>query len=119
MSLSSRTYSGTTRSCSSRAATSAGWSCTRRSRRNQTMAVEVVTRSLRRTGGPGSTYNRPMGEQQTGFPLFPLGIVAVPGEIVPLHIFEERYKAMIGECLDGGRQFGIVWAGDGGLRGKG
>ena len=29
------------------------------------------------------------------FPLFPLGIVALPGELIPLHIFEERYKTMI------------------------
>ena len=34
------------------------------------------------------------------FPLFPLGIVALPGELVPLHIFEERYKTMMNECLD-------------------
>src|SRR6185503_11815718 len=34
------------------------------------------------------------------FPLFPLGLVALPHELVPLHIFEERYKAMIGECLE-------------------
>ncbi len=33
------------------------------------------------------------------FPLFPLGIVALPGELIPLHIFEERYKTMIQECL--------------------
>jgi len=57
-----------------------------------------------------------MGEQLADFPLFPLGIVAVPHEIVPLHIFEERYKAMIGECLDDGREFGIVWASEDGLR---
>ena len=44
------------------------------------------------------------------FPLFPLGLVALPGEVVPLHIFEERYRIMIGECLDAGREFGIVWA---------
>ena len=44
------------------------------------------------------------------FPLFPLGLVALPGEVVPLHIFEERYRIMIGECLDEGREFGIVWA---------
>jgi Lon protease-like protein len=50
------------------------------------------------------------------FPLFPLGIVALPHEIVPLHIFEERYRTMIGECLDRGSEFGIVWAGDDGLR---
>ena len=36
------------------------------------------------------------------FPLFPLGIVALPREIVPLHIFEERYKTMIGVCLERG-----------------
>jgi Lon protease-like protein len=46
------------------------------------------------------------------FPLFPLGIVALPGELVPLHIFEERYKQMIGECLVGQREFGIVWLSD-------
>ena len=29
------------------------------------------------------------------FPLFPLGLVALPGEMVPLHIFEDRYKTMM------------------------
>jgi Lon protease-like protein len=56
------------------------------------------------------------GEVVSDFPLFPLGIVALPHEIVPLHIFEERYRTMIGECLDSGSEFGIVWAGDDGLR---
>jgi Lon protease-like protein len=50
------------------------------------------------------------------FPLFPLGIVALPSELVPLHIFEERYKTMIGECLESGGEFGIVWLSDEGLR---
>ena len=50
------------------------------------------------------------------FPLFPLGIVALPSELVPLHIFEERYKTMIAECLDSGAEFGIVWLSDDGLR---
>src|SRR5689334_194471 len=50
------------------------------------------------------------------FPLFPLGIVALPHELVPLHIFEPRYRTMIGECLDNGTEFGIVWAADDGLR---
>jgi Lon protease-like protein len=50
------------------------------------------------------------------FPLFPLGIVALPGEVVPLHIFEERYKAMIADCLDLDREFGIVWMSEDGLR---
>jgi Lon protease-like protein len=50
------------------------------------------------------------------FPLFPLGLVALPTELVPLHIFEERYKAMIGRCLDEGSEFGIVWMAEDGLR---
>jgi Lon protease-like protein len=50
------------------------------------------------------------------FPLFPLGIVALPGELVPLHIFEERYKTMMNECLEREREFGIVWLSDDGLR---
>ena len=50
------------------------------------------------------------------FPLFPLGIVALPSELVPLHIFEERFKTMIGECLEREAEFGIVWMSDDGLR---
>jgi len=50
------------------------------------------------------------------FPLFPLGIVALPGEMIPLHIFEERYKTMINTCMEGEREFGIVWLSDDGLR---
>jgi Lon protease-like protein len=50
------------------------------------------------------------------FPLFPLGIVALPGELVPLHIFEERYKTMINECLRDEKEFGILWLSDDGLR---
>jgi Lon protease-like protein len=50
------------------------------------------------------------------FPLFPLGLVALPGELVPLHIFEERYKTMIGRCLESESEFGIVWVADDGLR---
>jgi len=47
-----------------------------------------------------------------GFPLFPLGIVALPTESVPLHIFEDRYRRMIEECLEAEREFGIVWLSD-------
>jgi len=50
------------------------------------------------------------------FPLFPLGMVALPGELIPLHIFEERYKTMIDECIGTEREFGIVWLSDDGLR---
>src|ERR1700729_3675130 len=57
-----------------------------------------------------------MTDEVTDFPLFPLALVALPGELVPLHIFEERYKTMMGECLDSGTEFGIVWMADDGLR---
>jgi Lon protease-like protein len=50
------------------------------------------------------------------FPLFPLGLVLIPHELVPLHIFEERYKLMIGECLEQESEFGIVWLADDGLK---
>src|SRR5664279_5119966 len=50
------------------------------------------------------------------FPLFPLALVALPGELVPLHIFEERYKTMMAACLKDGTEFGIVWLSDDGLR---
>jgi Lon protease-like protein len=50
------------------------------------------------------------------FPLFPLPLVALPHEYVPLHIFEDRYKTMIDTCLEREREFGIVWAADDGLR---
>jgi Lon protease-like protein len=50
------------------------------------------------------------------FPLFPLDKVALPHELVQLHIFEERYRTMVGECLESGAEFGIVWADDEGVR---
>jgi Lon protease-like protein len=53
------------------------------------------------------------------FPLFPLGLVALPGELIPLHIFEERYKTMMNECLRDEHEFGILWLSDDGLRENG
>jgi Lon protease-like protein len=50
------------------------------------------------------------------FPLFPLGLVALPSELVPLHVFEERYKTMIERCLEEESEFGIVWMAEDGLR---
>src|SRR5918998_1458614 len=50
------------------------------------------------------------------FPLFPLALVALPTELVPLHIFEERYKTMMARCLEEESEFGIVWLADDGLR---
>ena len=40
--------------------------------------------------------------------LFPLELVLLPSERVPLHIFEPRYKELIGECLRSGEEFGLV-----------
>lgn len=48
--------------------------------------------------------------------LFPLGIVLLPTEQIPLHIFEDRYQELIGECLDDEGEFGLVYADDEGLR---
>ena len=48
--------------------------------------------------------------------LFPLGIVLLPTEQIPLHIFEDRYQELIGECLAEQREFGLVYADDDGLR---
>jgi Lon protease-like protein len=42
------------------------------------------------------------------FPLFPLRLVALPSELVPLHIFEERYKALVERCIAEPSEFGIV-----------
>jgi len=58
-----------------------------------------------------------MPERISGFPLFPLGMVALPSESVPLHVFEDRYKRMIERCLSAApespeREFGIVWLSD-------
>src|SRR5262249_51964313 len=68
---------------------------------------------------PRSTYTHGDMDEPTrsGFPLFPLGIVALPSEGVPLHIFEDRYRRMIEHCLEGEpgtleRAFGIVWLSD-------
>ncbi len=42
--------------------------------------------------------------------LFPLDMVLFPGVPLPLHIFEERYQEMMGECLAGDLEFGVVRA---------
>lgn len=50
------------------------------------------------------------------FPLFPLGVVTLPTEYVPLHIFEDRFKTMVDECLERDAEFGIVWLSDDDLK---
>lgn len=41
-------------------------------------------------------------------PLFPLNVVLFPGMVLPLHIFEPRYRLMIRRCLEQGSLFGVV-----------
>ena len=48
-------------------------------------------------------------------PLFPLDLVLLPGTPLPLHIFEPRYKEMIGECIANNAPFGVIRALDEGL----
>jgi Lon protease-like protein len=57
-----------------------------------------------------------MAPEVHDLPLFPLPLVLLPTEVVPLHIFEDRYKEMIALCLDEHREFGIVWLSDSGLK---
>ncbi len=52
----------------------------------------------------------------TTIPLFPLGLVLFPGMPLPLHIFEERYKLMVEECMAEDREFGVVLFGGKGIR---
>ena len=47
-------------------------------------------------------------------PLFELPVVLLPGELMPLHIFEERYERMIGHCLETEEPFGVVFREDDG-----
>ena len=48
--------------------------------------------------------------------LFPLKVVLLPTEQIPLHVFEPRYKELIGECIEDEAEFGLVLSDDEGLR---
>ena len=50
-----------------------------------------------------------MGADGVELPIFELPLVLLPGELLPLHIFEERYKRMVGQCLEDSEPFGIVF----------
>ncbi|GIV83413.1 MAG: ATP-dependent protease [Candidatus Roseilinea sp.] len=45
-------------------------------------------------------------------PLFPLNVVLFPGQTLPLHIFEPRYRVMIRRCIENDEPFGVVLARD-------
>jgi len=48
--------------------------------------------------------------QPDRIPLFPLNVVLLPGEHLPLHIFEPRYRRMVRECLETSQPFGMLLA---------
>jgi hypothetical protein len=48
-----------------------------------------------------------MATQQLTIPMFPLNLVILPGETKPLHIFEERYKQLVSDCIQNNAHFGI------------
>ena len=47
-------------------------------------------------------------EPSTDLPMFPLGGVLFPHAVLPLHVFEPRYRALTRDCLRGDREFGVV-----------
>lgn len=47
--------------------------------------------------------------KQQHLPIFPLGVVLLPKMTMPLHIFEERYKNMVNECMERNEPFGLVY----------
>jgi ATP-dependent Lon protease len=51
----------------------------------------------------------------TRIPLFPLDVVLLPGMVLPLHIFEPRYKRMIGRCMNEAIEFGVILAAEKGI----
>jgi Lon protease-like protein len=54
------------------------------------------------------------GDGGVQLPIFELPVAILPGELLPLHIFEERYKRMIGHCVEAEEPFGIVFRDDDG-----
>lgn len=53
-----------------------------------------------------------MPKDSLELPLFPLNVVLFPGQTLPLHIFEPRYRVMINRCIERGEPFGVVLARD-------
>ena len=56
-----------------------------------------------------------MATRPNRIPLFPLNVVLLPGMPLPLHIFEPRYKLMIGRCLDENLEFGMLFESEKGM----
>jgi Lon protease-like protein len=73
-------------------------------------AIHVVQSSSR-----SILHAHDIGDFVALLPLFPLDLVLLPGTPLPLHIFEPRYKEMIGECLAQDTHFGVIRALDEGI----
>jgi Lon protease-like protein len=76
-------------------------------------------KSWRTIGQPAQHCASVVGDFLALLPLFPLDVVLLPGTPLPLHIFEPRYKEMIGECLANSAPFGVVRALEEGVAGIG
>jgi Lon protease-like protein len=68
------------------------------------------TNCVVQSGSPLGPAHPDIGDFVALLPLFPLDLVLLPGTPLPLHIFEPRYKEMIGECLANHAPFGVVRA---------
>ena len=74
------------------------------------MAMDILsfTDLVAILSGMTEEQSKPSSEGAGELRLFPLGIVLFPGVSMPLRIFEERYKLMIGECIDEDAPFGVL-----------
>jgi len=81
---------------------------------NPDMPVSLLLRDLIRRNFPDEYAAREQeveSERRThtaSMPLFMLEMVLLPGALIPLRVFEARYRLMIRRCLEGGRRFGVV-----------
>ena len=78
------------------------------------MLVVRIQKESRRVSQRAFCYHdEQVSMDRRRIPLFPLNIVLFPGQAVPLHIFELRYRRMTRECLDAQSPFGLIFADDG------
>ena len=79
--------------------------------RHRTPGARGGLDSTQRPVGPPIAPNREARSME--IPLFPLHTVLCPGIVLPLHVFEDRYRALTRHCLDTGEPFGVVLIRDG------
>src|SRR4051794_34879859 len=73
-----------------------------------TVVVDPPFRSPSRTIQRATAASPHCGDTMTVLPMFPLGTVLLPGAVLPLHVFEPRYRALVADCLAGEPEFGVV-----------